>query len=56
MAAAIIKVILNHVEEIETIGSLFQWLAQLIEKINVYKQEISQIKSTESFIGRSYLR
>lgn len=50
------KLFLNHVEEIETTGSLFQSLAQLNDKINVYKQEISQIKRTESFIGRSYLR
>jgi len=26
------EVIINHVEEIETIGSLFQWLAQLMTK------------------------
>ena len=50
------KLFLNHVEEIETTGSLFQSLAQLNDKINVYKQEISQIKRTESFIGRSFLR
>ena len=42
--AAAMKLFLNHVEEIEPIlGSLFQWLAQLNDKINVYKQEISQI-------------
>ena len=35
------KLFLNHVEEIETTGSLFQSLAQLNDlndKINVYKQ------------------
>ena len=35
--AAAMKLFLNHVEEIQTIlGSLFQWLAQLNDKINVY--------------------